>query len=446
VIEVPETRYAEARDGTNLAYQTWGAGPLDLLVLSSGYVPTDMLWEGPGLRPMLDRFGSLGRTIWMDRRGWGSSDSMTIAARPSLDFWVEDIEAVTSAVGSDRAAILGLSEGGTTAIYYAAAFPDRVSHLVLFNSYARYLRGPDYPCGLRPEFAERYIAAARASWGTMTQVETLMPSMISDYRWCQWFMRAERLGQSPADAMMSFRTVLDTNVHHILSSIQAPTLVLHRRGNRHVHVGHAQYLAEHIPSARYRELDGDDYLIFTGGADDLLDEIEEFTTGVRPNSVLDRVLATVLFTDIVGSTEQAARMGDRNWRELLNRYDDLVRSNLERFRGHRVKGTGDGTLATFDAPARAIECARSIANEVPVLGFDVRSGLHTGEVEARGNDVAGLAVHIASRVADLGGPREVLVSSTVKDLVAGSGIEFDDRGERELKGVPDTWRLFAVTA
>ena len=442
--EVPETRYAKALDGTHLAYQTWGTGALDVLVLSSAYAPIDTLWEGPGLRPLLQRFGGLGRTMWMDRRGWGSSDSLTIAARPSLDLWIEDMNAVMAAVGSERAAIIGLGEAGATAMLYAASFPDRVSHLVLFNTYARFLKSPDYPCGLPPDLAERYVSAAQHAWGTMTQVELLMPSMVNDERWCQWFMRSERLGGSPATAMTSFRAIIDTNLHHVLPSIQAPTLVLHRRGNRHVRVEHGRYLAEHIPGARYQELDGEDHLIFTGAFDDALDEIEEFLTGVRPNAVLDRVLATVLFTDIVGSTEQAARLGDRGWRELLNRYDELVQHQLERFRGRQVKTTGDGTLATFDGPARAIECARSIAQTVSALGLDIRAGLHTGEVETRGEDVAGMAVHIAARIAAMCAPGEVSVSSTVKDLVAGSGIGFDERGEHELKGVPGSWKLFAV--
>jgi class 3 adenylate cyclase len=447
VIEEPETRYAETRDGVHIAYQVWGNGPLDLLVLSSSYPSVDTVWEAPGVRPVLERLGALGRTMLLDRRGWGSSDALTLdARRPSLDRWVEDISAVLEAVGSnDQVAVIGLSEGGTVAMFYTATLPERVSHLVLFNSYARFLRDPDYPCGMPPELAQRYVAAAESSWGTMKQLETLAPSMVGNERWCRWFMRAQRLGGSPATAMTFFRTSLETNLHHVVPSIQVPTLIVHRRGNRHVRIDHGRYLAEHIPGSIFHELDGEDHLFFTPRADDAVDEIEEFLTGVRPSPVLDRVLATVLFTDIVGSTEQAARLGDRRWRELLNRYDELVQHHLERFRGRHIKSTGDGTLATFDGPARAVECARAIGQAVSDEGLDIRCGLHTGEVEARGEDVVGMAVHIAARIADLGSTGEVMVSSTVKDLVAGSGIEFTDRGVHELKGVPGSWKLLAVS-
>jgi class 3 adenylate cyclase len=294
--------------------------------------------------------------------------------------------------------------------------------------------------------SERYIDAVRATWGTAAQVEINAPSMVSNERWCRWFMRAQRLGGSPAAAARFFRATADTTVHHVLASIQAPTLILHRRGNRVARVEHGRFLAEHIPGAVYRELDGDDHLIFTGDTEALGDEIEEFLTGVRPALATDRVLATVLFTDIVGSSQRAAELGDRAWRKLLDAHDAVVRIQLERFRGREVKTTGDGFLATFDGPARAIHCAVDLAVGLRSLGLDIRAGLHTGEVEARGDDIGGIAVHTGARVAALAKAGEVLVSSTVKDLVAGSGIEFKDRGEHELRGVPGTWKLFSVTS
>jgi len=445
VIEIPETRYAETADGVQLAYQVWGTGPLDLVVVPHAYVPVDMMWEEPQLRSLLERFGTFSRTIELDGRGWGSSDPLTIEAAPSLDAWLDDIAAVMAAAGSERAALLGLGEAGTSAMLYAATYPERVSALVLFNAFARFLRGPDYPCGLPPESCERYIDAVRATWATMAPIEITAPSMVSNERWCRWFMRAQRLAASPATLARIFRAFTDTDVHHVLASIQAPTLVLHRRGNRHVRVDHGRYLAEHIPGALYRELDGDDHLFFAGDTDAVADEIEEFLTGVPPVLATDRVLATVLFTDIVGSSQKAAELGDRAWRKLLDAHDAVVRTQLERFRGREVKATGDGFLATFDGPARAIRCAGDLAGRLRSLGLDIRAGLHTGEVEVRGDDIGGIAVHTGARVAALAKAGEVLVSSTVKDLVAGSGIDFEDRGEHQLKGVPGTWKLFSVT-
>ena len=338
-----------------------------------------------------------------------------------------------------------MSEGGTSAMLYAATYPQRVSALVLFNAYARFLRGADYPCGLPPELSQHYIDAVRANWATKALIEILAPSRVSDEPWCQWYMRAARLGGSPATSVRFLRAIMDTNVHRVLASIQAPTLVLHRRGNRHARVEHGRYLAQHIPGAIYRELDGDDHEFFAGDTVALADEVEEFLTGVRPLETTDRVLATLLFTDIVGSSRRAAEMVDRAWRKLLDAHDAVARTQLERYRGREVKATGDGFLATFDGPGRAIRCAVELVAGLRGLGLDIRAGIHKGEIEIRGDDIGGIAVHTGARVADLGRAGEVLVSSTVKDLVAGSGIEFEDRGEHELKGVPGSWRLFAVT-
>ena len=444
VIEVPETRYAETTDGVRVAYQVWGAGAFDLVVVPAAYVPIDMMWEESQLRSLLDRLGTFSRNIWFDGKGWGSSEAPASETGASLDMWLDTIASVSVAAGSGRAVLVGMGEAGTSATLYAATYPERVSALVLFNAAARFFRGPDYPCGVPPELGERYIDAVRAKWATMEQIEVVAPSMVSDERWCRWFMRAQRLGASAASAAERFRAVANSDVHHVLASVQAPTLVLHRRGNRHARVEHGRYLAEHIPGADYRELDGADHHFAAGDTDGLADEIEEFLTGVRPALATDRVLATVLFTDIVGSSQKAAEVGDRAWRKLLDAHDAVVRTQLERFRGREVKTTGDGFLATFDGPARAIRCAVDLSTGLRGLGLDIRSGLHTGEVEVRGDDIGGIAVHTGARVAGVARAGEVLVSSTVKDLVAGSGIVFEDRGEHELKGVPGTWRLFGV--
>jgi class 3 adenylate cyclase len=446
VTEIPKTRYAETADGAQVAYQVWGEGHLDLVVVGDAWAPIDMMWEEPDRRPLLERLGTFRRNIWFDRRGSGSSDALTLQAIPSLDAWLDDIAAVMSAAGSTRAALMGMSEAGTSAMLFAATHPERVSALVLFNTYARFLKSPDYPCGLPPELAERYIASVHANWGTMANVEIAAPSMVSNERWSRWFVRSQRLSGSPAAGAAFSHALMDTTVHHVLSSIQAPTLVLHRRGNRHARVEHGRYLAQHIPGALYRELDGEDHVFFAGDTDTLAAEVQEFLTGVRPAPTTDRVLATVLFTDIVGSSQKAVELGDRAWRKLLDAHDAVARTELERFRGQEVKSTGDGFLATFDGPARAIRCAIALVSGLRGLGLDIRAGLHTGEVEVRGDDVGGIAVHTGARVEALAEPGEVLVSSTVKDLVAGSGIEFEDRGEHDLRGVPGVWKLFSVKA
>jgi class 3 adenylate cyclase len=370
-----------------------------------------------------------------DKEGFGGLDRLT-----------EDMTAVIDAAGSQRIAIVGHGTGGPGAMLYAATYPERVSALILFNSCARLAKTPDYPCGIPPELIERYMTVAGETWGTTANLGIFAPSMASHERWTQWFLRCQRLSLSPNQAEEGIRYNLETAVQHVLPSIQTPTLVLHRRGDRFLRVEHGRFLAEHIPGARYRELDGEDHPFFAGDTDAIIDEIEEFLTGVRPTESSERVLTTVMFTDIVGSSQAATAMGDRAWRTLLDAHDAVVRTQLERHRGREVKTTGDGFLATFDGPARAIRCACAIRDSVGGLGLDVRTGLHTGEIEMRDDDVAGIAVVIGQRVSAHAGPREVLVSSTVKDLVAGSGIEFADEDEHELKGVSGTWRLFRVLA
>jgi class 3 adenylate cyclase len=437
---IPSTQYAPVGDEL-VAYQAWGSGPVDLIACRPFEAPVDLLWHEPRVARTLERLGSFARNIWFDARGSGSS-SPTLFAGPEI--WLDDLDAVMAAAGSEQGAILGLQDGGTGALLYAATFPERVSALILVNSHARFVRADDYPMGMPPDIVERYCETIRSNWATKAFIEFCAPSMVDDDRWSQWWMQSQRLTTTPDLGVAGWRRVIDTNVYHVLPSIQAPTLVLHRRGNRHVRVDHGRYLAEHIPDAVYRELDGDDHLFLAGATDELIDEIEEFLTGVRPPASTDRVLATVLFTDIVASSERASTLGDERWRKLLDAHDAVVRSQLERFRGREINTTGDGFVATFDGPARAIRCATEITRTVQGLGMEVRAGLHTGEVELRGDDIGGISVHTAARVQALARPGEVLVSRTVKDLVAGSGIEFADRGDHELKGVPDTWRLYVV--
>jgi class 3 adenylate cyclase len=444
VTAAPETCYVRSGGGY-VAYQVWGRGDVDLVACGGAWA-VDLLWEHPRVVETLERLGGFARNIWFDVRGSGSSSRGGGERSTGLDAWVEDLNAVSAATGSERMALVGISEGAAAASLYAATYPARVSALVLVNGLVRFLRAPDYPLGLPGEDIDRYLEAFESNWATMSQVGLLAPSMVDDVTWCDWWRRAQRLTFAPDDAAAGWRTVSATDVHHVLPSIQAATLVLHRRGNRHARLDHARHIADRIPNASYRELAGDDHMFFAGDTDQLLDEIEEFVTGARPPVRTNRVLVTVLFTDIVASSERAARLGDERWRTLLDAHDAVVRSQLARFSGREVNTTGDGFVATFDGPARAIRCAVEIVAALRPLGVDIRAGVHTGEVELRGDDIGGVSVNTAARVQSLAGPGEVLVSRTVTDLVAGSGIRFVDRGEQELRGIPGRWQLFAVTS
>jgi class 3 adenylate cyclase len=364
---------------------------------------------------------------------------------PTVEEWIDDVRAVMNTVGSDRAAVIGFSLSAYTAIPFAASEPERVRALVLVNGWARLARASDYPIGYPPQ-AQAKVLAGVDSWGSGVGVEVLAPSRADEPAFREWYARAMRLTQSPSMAKANAARDFQVDVRAILPLVRVPTLVLHTVANRYVRVAHGRYLAEHIPGARYVELPGDGSILPALDPDSFVEEVEEFLTGVRSSPATDRVLATVLFTDIVGSTEQATRLGDQRWRALLDDHDALVRRQLERFSGRLVKTTGDGLLATFDGPARGIRCACAIRDGLKRLGIDIRVGLHTGEVELRGDDVGGVAVHIAARVQALAEPDEVLVSRTVTDLVAGSGVEFTDRGEHDLKGVPGTWKLYAVVS
>jgi class 3 adenylate cyclase len=376
----------------------------------------------------------------------GLSDPIDPSVPPSLEHWVDDALAVLDAVGAERAALCGADEGALVAMLTAATHPSRTSALILLNAYARLRRDVDYPSGLPDQVVGRFTDAVFFD-GTSTSfadLEVFVPSVAGDPRFRQWWQRAGNRGASPATARALARTRFDSDLRPVLPAIQVPALIVHRQGNRAILAGHGRHLAEHIPDARYVELPGDEHLPYVGDSDAIVAEIEEFLTGMRHADV-DRVLATILFCDIVRSTDLVRELGDRRWRDLLDAYYGVMRRQLTRFAGREVKTMGDGILATFDGPARAIRCALAIRDGARQLGLDVRVGLHTGEVEIMGDDIGGLAVHIGERVCASAGPGEVLASRTVVDLVAGSGISFEDRGEHELKGVPDRWQLYAVT-
>jgi class 3 adenylate cyclase len=439
----PETRYAPSKDGY-VAYQVVGHGPLDLVLITGWASNIEVMWENPSHASYLYRLATFSRLLCFDKRGTGVSDPVPLAALPTLEEWMDDVRAVMDAADSKRAALLGYTEGGLMAMLFAATYPERVSALILSDTFARLLRDIDYPWGFPPDRVPQFLQQIEESWGTGRMLDILAPSVAHDERFRRWFARYNRLANGPRAATTMFATSWRADLRAVLPSIRVPTLVLHRAGNRYIRVGHGRHLAEHIAGAKHVELPGEDALYYVGDTATMLGETEEFLTGVRPLPESDRVLATVLFTDIVASTERSAKVGDRMWKDLLDQHDTLIRRELERHRGRLVKNTGDGILATFDGPARAVRCARAIAGSLKALGIEVRAGLHTGEVELRGEDVTGIGVNITARVMDAAGPGELIVSSTVKDLVAGSGLRFADRGTHDLRGVPGEWRLFAV--
>jgi len=445
VDSLPKTRYARAADGSHVAYQVTGDGPLDLLLLPIGLVPVDAAWEEPALARFLRRLGSFARVIRFDYLGFGLSDRG--ADPPTLERFSEDALTVLDAVGSARAAVLALNENGLAAIVLAASRPDRVSSIALINCFARVLRAPDYPWGVGPDELDHAVEDFVDPEGAGTNYDYLAlgaPTVAQDPAFRDWWERAGNRGAGPSMARCYLHVTMESDVRAVLPAISVPALVVHRIDDAVTPVAHSRYLAAHIPGARLLELPGRDDLMWLGDADTLLDEVEEFLTGIRRGPQADSVLATVLYTDIVDSTRQASALGDRAWTERLDAHDAMVRRQLERFRGREVKTLGDGFLTMFDGPARAIQCGCAIRDGARQLGIDIRVGLHTGEVELRGTDIAGTTVNIGARVVSLADAGEVLVSRTVTDLVAGSGITFADRDEHELKGVPGTWRLFAV--
>jgi pimeloyl-ACP methyl ester carboxylesterase len=440
---VPETKYAMSGN-IHIAYQVAGQGPIDLVFVHGWISHIEHLWEEPSIARFLGRLASFSRLILLDKRGTGLSDPVPLDKLPTLDERMDDVRAVMDAAGSERAVLFGTSEAGALHLLFAATYPERTAALVLLNSYARLAWSHDYPFGIRAADAEGLLKAIEEGWGKGVAFEALVASQTDNQSMRNWWARYQRLAASPGAAVTLLRRAFDTDARAVLPAIGVPTLILHRAGDPFTGIEHGRFLAAGIPGAKYVELVGRDHLFFAEDTDRLVAEVQEFLTGVREAREPDRVLATVLFSDVVGSTEHAAQLGDRRWHDLLNGYYALVRGELARFRGREIDTAGDGVFAAFDGPARAIRCARAIATEVARLGIAVRIGLHTGECEVIGAKVGGIAVHIGARVAGFARANEVLVSSTVKDLVAGSGLRFDDRGVQTLKGVPGEWRLYAV--
>ena len=446
MFDAPETKYTRSGD-VHIAYQVVGDGPQDVVVLSEWTSHIEVFWEHPVFARMLRRIAASARLILFDKRGIGLSDPVSNEDLASMEMWMDDLVAVLDACQSSQAVLAGTGHGGQMAVLFAATHPERTKSLLLANAYARLARAPDYPWGIPESAQERALSTIDQTWGTPASrtIEMISPSLAGDESVRRWWSRLERLACSPGRAVDMQRAIYSYDVRQVLGSVTQPTLVIHTANNLLVRVGHGRYLADNLPGAKYLEFDSPDHWWFVGEEGERAWNVSmEFFGTSEAHADPDRVLATLLFTDIVTSTEQASSLGDAAWKEVLDDLDALVARQVGRFQGKVVKAMGDGHLATFDGPGRAIRCATAISQGVRSLGLEVRCGLHTGEIDLRGDDVGGVALHIASRVMALAGPNEVLVSGSVPPLVSGSGFDFEDRGERELKGVPGKWSVFAV--
>jgi class 3 adenylate cyclase len=446
VSDVPETRFTHSEDGTRLAYQVSGEGPLQLVFLRDEAMPLDLMWDDPWFVRLSRRLGAFSRTVWEEPRGAGASEGDWRAFGTGERREADALALLDAAVGPEPVALLGWGAAGVPVIEFAVRHPERVSALVLVNSYAHYVREEDYPWGLPRTSLDRLAAAAPGWRDTAEILELQAPSRSTDERFRAWWARTQRLGVGAEQWSEVSRVAVEWDVRPLLASVSVPTLVLHREQDRFIRLGAGRYLAEHIPGARFVVLPGADHALFAGDVDAVVDEIEEFLTGARSGAESDVLTATVLFTDIVASTDHQARLGAGGWSRLVDQHEAMTRAALLRHRGREVKTTGDGFLATFEATGRALRCAAEVVAAATNLGLRLRAGVHTGEVEVRGDDIAGLAVSIAKRVCDLAAPDQVLVTRTVTDHVVGSGFEFEDQGEHQLKGVPGTWRLHALRA
>jgi class 3 adenylate cyclase len=441
-MKAPAIHYAYAPDGAALAYQVFGEGPIDVLFVLQSLSSIELFWEHPQGARFFDRLGRFARVITFDRRGSGLSSRW--GAPLSLEEQVDDVKAVLDTVGCERAHLFAMLEGGAMAMLFAGTAPDRVASLTMYASFARNTWAEDYPWAHTKEQRSAQGEMFIATWGKGFGLDVWAPSYASDAYMRDWIARLQSRAMAPDEWRRAYSTSFDLDVRPILGSIHVPTLVLHRTDDRAIDVRHSRYLAENLPNARYAEFPGRDNVIFLGDADAILGEVEEFLTGARQAPEPDRILATVLFTDICSSTERAAKLGDRRWREVLTAHHESVRLRVSQYGGREIKTIGDGVLATFDGPARGVRAARGIVDDSAAQGLEVRAGLHTGEVEVIGADVGGMAVHIGARVSSEAAAGEVLVSGTVKDLVVGSGLDFEPRGSRALKGVPGEWALWAV--
>jgi len=440
----PATRYVKS-DDVHIAYQVLGDGPIDLLFVPGFVSNVEAIWQSPEIGAFFQRLASFCRLILFDKRGTGMSD------RGSQIFTLEqrmhDVQAILDAVGSDRAVLFGTSEGGPMSLLFAATYPERTSALALYGTYAKRAWAPDFPFGWKDDQWDAVFRNIEQHWGTSKGINftILAPSIAHDKQVVDAMSAYLRAAASPGAALAVMKMNRDIDVRRVLPAVNVPTLILHRLGDRFIDIAHARYMAQHIPSAKFIELSGADHAPWIGDRDAILDEVEEFVTGARHAHEPERVLATVLFVDIAGSTERAAAIGDRAWRGLLEAFQAKVREVLRQHRGREIDTAGDGFLTAFDGPARAVRCAGEIRDAVRALGVEVRCGLHTGECERSGEKLAGIAVHTGARVAGFAAPGEVLVSQTVRDLVAGSGLVFEARGTQVLKGVPGEWRLFSVS-
>jgi pimeloyl-ACP methyl ester carboxylesterase len=434
------TEYAACGDAY-VAYRVCGGGPIDLVLIMDWFGHVEEMWlPASPLRPVLEGFAAFSRLVTFDRRGVGLSDSIPFDRLPTLEEWMQDVEAVMDACGMERAAVVAKGSGGAMGLLFAAAHPERVSSLVLVNSYARLTAAADYPIGIDAESREQMLRNDYPSKGSAR----LLAGGEIDESIVAWWDRYLRYSAAPGVTRAMRRMLFSVDVRAVLPAVRAPTLVLHRQHDRYIDVAHGRYLAEHVAGARFVALPGSADFLFAGDTTEPLAEIEEFLTGSRPSAAANRVLRTVMFTDLVESTDRVAHVGDRAWGAVLDQHEHTVRAELRRFDGREIRPTGDGFLAVFDGPARAVRCAHAIRSALAAIGLGVRAGLHTGEIELRGDDIGGIAVHIGARIAALARPNEILTSRTVKDLVVGSGIAFADRGVHTLKGVPDEWQLFAA--
>ena len=439
----PPVRYAK-NGGVHIAYQVLGDGPIDLVLVHGWVSHLELNWDEPSIARFLERLASFSRLIVFDKRGTGLSDRVAENELPTLEQRMEDMRVVLDAVGSRRSALMGISEGGPMCALFAATHAERTAALIMCGSYARWIRDDDCPWAMTREQHEAAAAAFERGWGTPIGFKTVAPTSSADERYRNWWARYLRMGASPGAGVTLYRMNYEIDIRSLLPAIRVPTLLLHRSGDRLINVEASRYMAQRIPGARLVELPGDDHLVFLGDSETVLGEIQEFITGARAPTAQETTHTTVMFVDIASSTERAAALGDARWRDLLGEFHQAVRRELDHHRGRLIDTAGDGAFASFDGPVRAIRCASAIRDRVGTLGLRIRAGVHTGECQIAGDKLAGMAVHIGARVAACAQPDQVLVSSTVKDLVAGAGLRFSDLGLKALKGVPGEWRLFAV--
>lgn len=436
-----ETRYARSGE-LNIAYQVFGTGDVKLVLIPGWASNVDNIWTLPEFAAFASALAEFAQVILLDRRGTGLSDP--VVDPPTLEERMDDVRAAMDAAGWERAVIWGISEGGPMAMLFAATYPERVPALVLYGTFARFSRDDDYPYGYPQDVNVRWVGSLESTWGTGELSCAFAPGIAADPAAVRRLARLERMAMSPGTARKLFALLTETDVRHVLPTLRVPTLILHRRDDEPVRVGHASYLAAHITGAAYVELEGRDHLPFVGDTEAVLAEVRGFLTGERDAPDADRVLTTILFCDIADSTQRAAVLGDRRWKQLLSAFYGLIDEKLQHFRGRKLDTAGDGVFAAFDGPARAVRCGAALVEAVRSLGIELRVGVHTGECEVLNDKYSGIAVHLGARVASAARPGQVVVSSTVKDLVVGSGLRFEDLGNQELKGVPGRWQLFRL--